>query len=435
MVKKNVYIGMSADLIHPGHLNIIKRGSELGSVTIGLLTDAAIASYKRLPYMTFEQRKTIIENVKGVENVVPQETLDYTPNLKKYRPDYVVHGDDWREGPQKLVRQQVIEALTEWNGQLVEVPYTTGISSSILNKTVREIGTTPETRLKLFKRQLNSKPLIRLLEVHNGLTGLIIEKVCVDDSSGHKEFDGMWASSLTDSTAKGKPDNEVVDVTSRINMLNEVLEVTTKPIVYDGDTGGQIEHFQFTVRTLERHGVSAVIIEDKKGLKRNSLFGNEVLQEQDECDHFCEKIRAGKLAQVTDDFMVIARIESLILEKGLGDAVTRAKAYIGAGADGILIHSRSKKPDEIFEFCDEFNRFDKKVPLVVVPTSYNQVTEKELAEKGVNVVIYANHLLRAAYPAMMKTAESILKNGRSKEVDSELMSINDIIGLIPGELR
>ena len=432
--QKIVYIGMSADLVHPGHLNIIKKGAELGSVMVGLLTDKAIASYKRLPYMTYEQRRQIVENIKGVEIVVPQETLDYVPNLRKYHPNYVVHGDDWREGIQKQIRQSVIDTLAEWGGQLIEVPYTKGISSTQLNNAVREIGTTPEIRLKQFRRLLNSKPIIRLLEVHNGLTGLIIEKTSIDNEKGHREFEGMWASSLTDSTVKGKPDIEVVDITSRMNMINEVLEVTTKPIVYDGDTGGQIEHFKFTIRTLERLGVSAVIIEDKKGLKKNSLFGNEVFQEQDDCEHFCAKIRAGKLAQVTDDFMIIARIESLILEKGLEDAIQRAKEYIEAGTDGILIHSRSTTPDEIFAFCSEYSRFKKKVPLFVVPTSYNKVTEDELAKAGVNVVIYANHLIRAAYPAMVATAESILRHERSKEADSMIMPIKEILQLIPGDM-
>ncbi len=427
-----VYVGMSADLIHPGHLNVIRKAVELGEVTIGLLTDKAIASYKRVPYMTFEQRYEVISSIKGVTHVVPQDTLDYIPNLRKLQPEYVVHGDDWREGVQREVRQQVIETLSKWGGKLVEVSYTTGVSSTKFNNALKEIGVTPDIRRSRLRRLLGCKPLLRFMEAHSGLTGLIVENTAIDTNSGRKEFDGIWGSSLTESTAKGKPDIEAVDVTSRVNSLQDIIEVTTKPIIYDADTGGQVEHFKFTVRTLERLGVSAIIIEDKTGLKKNSLFGNDVLQYQDTIENFCVKIRAGKDAQITDDFMIIARIESLILDMGIDDAISRAIAYIDAGADGIMIHSRQKDPAEIFEFCERYQKIVRKVPLVVVPSSYNMVTENELEAKGVSIVIYANHLLRAAYPAMLDTAKSILMNNRSAEADANLMSIKEILELIPG---
>ncbi len=429
---KSVYVGMSADLVHPGHLNIIKKAQELGEVTIGLLTDQAIASYKRVPFMTFKQRQQVIENIKGVSRVVAQTTLDYVPNLETYKPDYVVHGDDWKEGVQKKTRQEVIDCLARWGGELIEVPYTKGISSTELHQTMKEIGTTPQIRLKSLKRLLAAKPLVRFLDIHNALSGLIIENTRVDTDQGPQEFDGMWGSSLTDSTAKGKPDIEAVDVSSRMSTLNEVLEVTTKPIIYDGDTGGKTEHFVFTVKTLERLGVSAVIIEDKTGLKKNSLFGTEVAQTQDSIESFSAKIKAGKNAQATDDFMIIARIESLILGQGIDHAIERAEAFLGAGADGIMIHSREKTPNEIFEFCDRYSQLTNKKTLVAVPSSYNHVFETELAEKGVNIVIYANQLLRSAYPAMVNTATSILEHGRSAEVDSSMMPIKQILELIPG---
>jgi len=429
---KKVYVGMSADLVHPGHLNIIRKAAELGELTVGLLTDQAIASYKRLPYMDFAQRREIVENLKGVHRIVPQETLDYVPNLRKYRPDFVVHGDDWRAGVQSKVRDDVIKTLAEWGGELVEVPYTKGISSTQLNKALKEIGTTPDLRRNKLRRLLLAKPMVRFIEAHNGLTGLIAENIGIDTDSGRKEFDGMWGSSLTESTSKGKPDIEAVDVSARMNTLNDIMEVTTKPIIYDADTGGKIEHFEFTVRTLERLGVSATVIEDKIGLKKNSLFGNDVVQSQDTIEGFCAKLRAGKTAQVTDDFMIVARIESLILDAGMDDAVARATAYIEAGADAIMIHSRHKDPAEIFQFCEIYKCFNNRVPLIVVPSSYNAVREEELANRGVNVVIYANQLLRAAYPAMVKTAESILTHGRSAEADSELLSIKEILELIPG---
>lgn len=432
MASKKVYVGMSADLVHPGHLNILQKAQELGTVTVGLLTDAAIASYKRIPYMTYEQRKQIIENLKGVTNVIPQEKLDYTENLLLTKPDYVVHGDDWKEGVQRETRQKVIDTLAQWGGKLVEIPYTQGISSSKLNQALREVGSTPELRLKSLRRMLHAKPLLRFLDIHNALSGLIIEHTYVDTPNGKRQFDGMWGSSLTDSTAKGKPDIEAVDVSARIATLNEVLEVTTKPIIYDADTGGKIEHFNFTIRTLERLGISAAIIEDKTGLKKNSLFGTSVEQTQDSIENFCKKIKSGKKSQITDDFMIIARIESLILNKGQEDAIKRAQAYIDAGADGIMIHSKNESPDEIFEFCSNYKNIVNRKPLIVVPSTFNTVTESELEKYGVNIVIYANQLLRSAYPAMVETAKSILINQRSAECDEKMISINEILELIPG---
>jgi len=431
-MKKVVYVGMSADLIHTGHLNILNRAAELGSVVVGVLTDEAIASYKRLPYMNYEMRAEIVSNLKQVDEVIPQVTLDYAENLKALKPDFVVHGDDWKEGVQRDTRQKVLDTISAWGGELVEIPYTAGISSTAINNVVKELGTTPNIRLSSLRRLLNAKPILKFLDIHNALSGLIIETTEIEIGGVKRQFDGMWGSSLTDSTAKGKPDIEAVDVSSRMSTLSEVLEVTTKPIIYDGDTGGQSEHFEFTVRTLERLGVSAVIIEDKTGLKKNSLFGTEVPQTQDTIENFAAKIRAAKACQVTGDFMVIARIESLILEMGMEDAITRAKAYLNAGADGIMIHSRKKEPEEILEFCELYNKIPNKKTLVAVPSSYNTITEDELADAGVNIVIYANQLLRSAYPAMLETATSILRNSRSAECDEKMMPIKEILELIPG---
>ncbi|RJQ24797.1 phosphoenolpyruvate mutase [Candidatus Parcubacteria bacterium] len=423
---------MSADLVHPGHLNIIQKASELGEVIIGLLTDEAIASYKRVPYMTFDQRRMVIESIKGVSRVVPQATLDYVPNLEQLRPDFVMHGDDWREGVQRETRRRVIETLAKWGGELVEVPYTKGISSTRIRGALREVGTTPQVRLKTLRRLIQAKPIVRMMEVHSGLTGLIVENVCLQTDQGLREFDGIWGSSLTDSTRKGKPDIETVDVTSRIGTLNEILEVTTKPILYDANNGGKPEHFVFTVKTLERLGVSGAIVEDKLGLKKNSLFGAEAEQTQDSIEAFCHKIQMARKARATEDFMVIARIESLILKKGLEDALTRARAYLDAGADGIMIHSCQKTSDEVFSFCREHNKLQNRKPLVVMPSTYSSVTEKELCDNGVNIVIYGNHLLRSAYPAMVKTAKMILENQRALETDELLMPIKEILELIPG---
>ncbi len=427
--EKLVYVGMSVDLIHHGHINIIQEAAKLGKVIVGLLTDKAIASYKRLPALTYEQRKLVIENIKGVSEVVTQETMDYVQNLLKYKPDYVVHGDDWKTGIQRQIRERVIETLKEWGGQIVEITYTEGISSTKLHKYLKDIGITPEVRMKKLRRLLEAKGIVRFLEAHNGISALIVENTRLIKNEKAQEFDGIWVSSLTDSAAKGKPDIELV---ARLDTLNHIIEATTKPIIVDGDTGGIPEHFVFLVKTLERFGVSAVIIEDKIGLKKNSLFGTEVIQEQDSIKNFGYKISMGKKAQVTEDFMIIARIESLILGAGLEDALIRANAYIQAGADGIMIHSKEKDPAEVFSFCRRYSTFEKKVPLIVVPSTFSHVSETELKERGVNVVIYANQLLRSAYPAMSKAAETILLYERAHETDQFCMPIKDIINLIPG---
>ena len=425
----DVYVGMCADLIHHGHLNIIKEARNYGYVIVGLLTDSAIASYKRLPALSYKERKVVVENIVGVGRVVPQETLDYIPNLEKYKPDFVVHGDDWKEGVQKQVRQSVIDKLGEWGGMVVDVPYTKGVSSTKLHNHLKEIGTTPDIRRKMLSRLIESKPIVRVLEAHNGLTGLIVEKTKV----GNDEFDAMWLSSLTHSASKGKPDNQYVDITTVNQTLSEIFDVTTKPIIVDLDNGGIVEHFKHTIRSLERIGVSAVIIEDKIGLKRNSLFDDTSNQKQDSIDSFSEKIREGKKSLVTKSFMIISRIESFILNKGVDDALNRAESYIDNGVDGIMIHSKSKDGDEILTFCEGYKKFKKKVPLVVVPSTYNRVRENELIEAGVNIVIYANHLLRSSYPAMIDTAKSILENKRSYEASKNCLPIKEVLELIPND--
>jgi len=429
---KKVYVAMSVDFIHPGHLNIIKTARELGQVTIGLLTDKAIASYKRLPYLSYDQRKIIMENINGISNVIPQKSCDYTENLLLLKPDYVVHGDDWRTGILKETRTKVIQTISKWGGKLIEPAYTPGFSARLMNQNILDLATTPEIRRKRLRRLLNSKPIVRILEAHNGLSALIGEHTQISDDQQMREFDGIWISSLTDSTAKGKPDIEIVDLTSRLNTLNDILEVTTKPIIIDGDTGGRPEHFSFTVRSYERLGVSAIIIEDKVGLKKNSLFGTDVPQTQSSINDFCKKINIGKQSQKTDDFMIIARIESLILKAGMNDAIKRAESYIKAGADGIMIHSKEKTPDEILEFCKKYQKFSQKVPLIVVPTTYCMITEEELIDNNINIVIYANHLIRSAYSAMKKTARLILKHHRALEAEELCMPIKDILTLIPG---
>ena len=432
-MSKKVYVSLIADLIHAGHINILKEAAKLGEVTVGLLTLEACGELNDIPYLDYDKRKLVLENLSFVSNVVEQNTASYKENLNILKPEYIVHGDDWKNSYQKKYRNEVVEILKGWGGSLIEIPYSQDINDLKIKEEMTKNGITTTARQSRLRKLIQAKPVVKILETHNALSGLIAENAQEITEDGEVvNFDGMWSSSLTDSTSKGKPDIEAVDVTTRLTTVNEIFEVTTKPMIYDADTGGKPEHFEFTVRSLERTGISAVVIEDKTGLKKNSLFGNDVAQTQDTIENFCHKIKVGKAAQITNDFMIIARIESLILEAGMDDALQRASAYIKAGADGIMIHSRLKDPAEIIEFVTKFRKTDTETPIVVVPTSFNSVTTTEFAEIGINVVIYANHMLRAAYPGMMGVAKSILKNKRSLEAEPDCMAIKEILELIPG---
>ncbi len=425
-----IYTCFCTDNIHEGHLNILAEAKKYGDVIVGVLSDEEMVRYNRFPILTTQERVEMVRKIPGIKDVIIQDNILYDKVITDLRPDYVIHGDNWSSGPLEVIRKNLIKLLSEYGGKLIEVPYTVNEKVQKIDRQMREKLAMPELRRARLKKLLKLVPIVKTLEVHSGLTGLIAEKTLASEGEAIYQFDAMWISSLCDSTEKGKPDIELVDMTSRFRTINDVMEVTTKPIIFDGDTGGRIEHFVYTVRSLERMGVSAIIIEDKTGLKKNSLFGTEVEQTQDTIENFCEKIKAGKNAQLSDDFMIIARIESLILGKGQADALERAFAYVRAGADGIMIHSRKKSPEEIISFCDVFREKYPDVPIVVVPTSFNTITESELAQHGVKVVIYANQLLRAAYPAMENVAKSILVNHRAKEVDDNLMSIKQIITLI-----
>jgi len=429
---KKVYVSLIADLLHVGHVKVLKEAAKHGEVTVGLLTSSAIAELNDVAYLKYSQRLAVIENLDMVSKVIPQETASYQDNLLILKPDYVVHGDDWVSGTNSKYRLEVIELLKEWGGSLVEIEYSSEISDKNIKDQLMKLGITTANRSSRLKSLIKNKDIVLILEAHNALSALIAENTVVERNGKKVSFDGIWSSSLTDSTARGKPDIEAVDTTSRINTVNDIFEVTTKPMIFDADTGGKIEHFEFTVKSLERTGVSAVIIEDKTGLKKNSLFGTDVQQTQDSIENFCKKIKAGKEAQLSDDFMVIARIESLILDAGMEDALSRAFAYVQAGADGIMIHSRHKDPAEIKEFVSKFRSSDEATPIVVVPTSFNSVTVEEFVEMKVDVVISANHMLRAAYPSMLKVAKSILENGRSLEAEPDCMSIKEILEFIPG---
>ena len=428
---KTVYTCFSTDVIHEGHLNIIKEAQKYGRVVVGCLSDKASIRYNRFPTVPEYERMEIYKTIEGVDSVILQNDMLYNDVVENLHPDYVIHGDNWKEGAEAAIRVHVEELLSSYGGEIIDVPYTYNEDVKKIDLQLKEKLSMPEYRRKRLRQLLEMTPIVKAMEAHSGLTGLIVEKTVIEGENGKlDQFDAMWISSLCDSTAKGKPDIELVDMTSRFRTIEDITEVTTKPIIFDGDTGGLTEHFVYTVRSLERMGVSAVIIEDKTGLKKNSLFGTEVEQTQDDIPHFQEKIRAAKKAQLTDDFMIIARIESLILERGMEDALTRAHAFVEAGADGIMIHSRKKDPAEILEFCDKFRADNKETPIVVVPTSFNVITEEELAEHGVNIVIYANQLTRSAFPAMEQTAKDILKYHRAKEVDDRLMPIKQVISLI-----
>jgi len=431
--RKKVYVGLSADIIHEGHISILKKANNYGDVTVGLLTDDAIASYKNIPYLDYKRRKIIIQNIQYVKKVIPQNTLDYVPNLKLLKPDFVVHGDDWKIGVQKKTRDRVVKCLKKWSGRLIEPKYTKNISSTIIKNKILEVGALPQNRVSRLKRLLSSKDIVRILESHNSLTGLIIENTKVTKKNGNIEFDGMWSSSLTDSATKGKPDNSSVDFSSRISSLNDMMDVTTKPLVFDADNGGQLEHLPFLVRSLERSGVSAIIMEDKIGLKKNSLFKDQKNTKQDQPQLFAKKIKQICNSRNSQDFLVIARVESFILGKGLNDALKRAEIYSKAGADAILIHSKEKTPAEIFSFAKVFRKSKNFIPLVSVPSTYSKVYEKDLIRNGFKLVIYANQLLRAAYPAMQFAAKKILENSRAFEIEKKIIPIKEIINLIKND--
>ncbi len=430
MKKKIVYIGLAADILHEGHINILKTGNKLGKVIVGLLTDTAIAQYKKVPFLDYNQRKIVLENIKYVDEIIPQKTLDYVENLKKFRPSFVVHGDDWKTGIQKKTRARVINTLKRWGGKLIEPKYTKNISSTLIKSKIIHSGISPQNKISQLKRLIKVKNIVRILETHNSLNGLIIENLNIKKNSRLVEFDGMWSSSLTDSLTKGKPDNQSVDYSSRILGLNDIMDVTLKPMIFDADNGGRIEHISYLVKTLERIGVSGMIIEDKVGEKINSLFKNQDKAKQDSIKNFCKKIKIAKNARISNDFYIIARIESFILNKSLSDAMNRAKNYIKAGANAILIHSKERTPAQIFSFSKKFKKIYPDIPLVSVPSTYSKVRESDLIKNGFKVVIYANHMLRSAYPSMVTTAESILKNGRSFESEKNLTPINKIINLI-----
>ncbi len=429
---KTVYIALTADSLHHGHMNLIEKARKYGDIIIGLLTDKAVAEHKRLPYLNYEQRKRILINFKGVSKIIPQKEWDYSHNLKKIRPDYLIHGDDWKTGNMSIMRKKVIKILSSYGGKLIEIPYTKGVSSAALIENQNSISITPDLRRGVFKRLIDSKKISRFLETHNPISALIAEKISYEKNGKKLSFDGFWSSSLTDSTTMGKPDTEALGISERLVGVNQIFDVTTKPLIFDADTGGKIEHFEMKIKSIERLGVSSIIIEDKTGLKKNSLLKDTSNQIQENKKKFCEKIKVGKKAQNSDDFMIIARIESFILGKKLKDAIDRAHAYVDAGADGIMIHSKSKNPKQIFEFSNLFRKSYDNIPLVSVPSSYSQVKESELIDNGFNVVIYANHMLRASYPSMKNAALKILKHGRSKEIDKEIFGINEILNLIPG---
>ncbi len=428
--KRIVYVGMSADIVHEGHINILKIANKLGDVIVGLLTDQAIATYKKLPHLNYQQRKAVLESLKYVKKIIPQKTLDYFENLKIVKPDFLVHGDDWKKGIQKKTRKKAIKTLKKWGGKLIEPKYTKNISSTMLKDKINEIGTTPDIRRSKLLRLINAKKIVRVMEAHNSLSGLIIEKLNLSSTNSYHEFDCMWSSSLADSLIRGKPDNQSVDYSTRLNGLNEILDVTTKPIIFDADNGGRIEHLPYLIKSLDRAGVSGVVFEDKVGLKKNSLFKNQSGVKQDSILKFSKKIEKAKKAKISNELLIIARIESIILGKGVDDALKRAESYSKAGADAILIHSNRDTPKEIFEFAKKFrkNKFFK--PMVAVPSSYSSVKEEDLIKNGFKIVIYANHLLRTIYPAMKSTAKLILKNKRAYEADKKITSINEILTLI-----
>ncbi|MAJ86251.1 MAG: phosphoenolpyruvate mutase [Candidatus Pelagibacter sp.] len=425
-MKKKVYVCLAADILHEGHVNILKKASKHGDVTVGLMTDNAIGKYKKIPFLNYHQREVVVKNLSMVKKVIPQYTMDFRPNLRLLKPDYVVHGDIWKPALKKL-RKEVVEQLKKWSGKLIEYPYTKNISSSSIKENIINSPLFNVSRVSMLKRLLSVKGFVRIIEAHSPLAGLIIENTKYKKNKNDKEYDGMWSSSLTESLMRGKPDNQSVELSTRITALNELLDITTKPIIFDADNGGRIEHLSYRINTLERQGVSAIVIEDKIGLKKNSLFKNQKNAQQDSIKNFCKKLKVAAKSKNSKDFFIVARIESFILGKGLQDALKRAKAYSNSGADAILIHSKENNPKEIFKFSKIYKKFNNHKHLIAVPSSYSKTLEKDLIKNGFNIVIYANHMLRASYLSMKKLALDILKNSRSFESEKKISKISDLL--------
>ncbi len=428
-MKKKVYVALSADILHSGHINILKKASKLGDVIVGLLSDEAIAEYKKIPTLNYNQRKIVVESLNMVKSVIPQYVKDYRPNLIKLKPDYVVHGDDWKRGILKESREQVIKELKKWSGKLIELKYTKNISSTKIKKDILSKVSLKHNRTSSLKRLIQSKKLVRVIEAHSPLVGLIIENLTLTKKNKNEIFDAMWSSSLTESLIRGKPDNQSVELSTRINALSDVLDITSKPFIFDADNGGRIEHLPYTVSSMERQGVSAIVIEDKIGFKRNSLFKDQKSTQQDSIKNFSKKIKKIKDTRKSEDFLIVARIESFILGKGLDDALKRAYAYSKAGADAILIHSKENTPSQIFSFSKIFRKSKYYKPMIAVPSSYSKTYEKDLLKNGFSIVIYANHLLRASYKIMEKTALDILRFNRSYETEKNIVSVKDILNI------
>lgn len=280
-----------------------------------------------------------------------------------------------------------------------------------------------------LKQLIKKRGFLRIIEVHNGLSALIAEQISVKEKSGGiLSFDGFWESSLTDSASRGLPDIEIINLDSRLETINEILYITSKPLIVDCDTGGDINHFEYMVQKLEDAGVVMVIVEDKTFPKRNSLTNsNHILEDK---DIFAEKIKRGIAVRKSNNFMIIARLEGLIAGHSMEETLGRAEAFLKAGADGIMIHSRKNEPTEILEFASLYKKLPKSLIkgkiLVCVPTTYNKITAKELAKSGFNLIIYANHLLRSSYRAMEKICKTILLNDRSFEAESLCVSLKNL---------
>jgi len=284
-------------------------------------------------------------------------------------------------------------------------------------------------RVGLLKKLIEEKGFVRLIEVHNGLSALIAQMCSVKKEENVIEYDGFWESSFTDSASKGIPDAEIVGYDSRLVTIDEILNVTSKPMIIDGDTGGSAAQFEYLVRKLGRLGVSGIIIEDKMFPKRNSL-DKDAKQILEDPEVFSQKIQRGQEVKLGEDFFIIARIESLIAGRSLNDAVSRARQYIIAGADGIMIHSKKDTPNDILSFASEYEKIcielKRRPILVCVPTTYNLITDKELHDHGFNVIIHANQMLRAAHKSMKKVSEVMLRNDRGFEAEALCSPVSEV---------
>jgi len=422
--EKTVYVGMVGDMLHVGHINILKTAARLGRVTVGVLTDRAVVGYKRLPLLAFEDRVRVVESIADVAAVVPQKTLSYVENLRALRPDYVVHGDDWRYGDQvSRARAEVIATLGEWGGELVEVAYTKGISSTAIHRSGAADALFSGTRQGRLRRLLAAKPTLRIVEAHSGLSAKIAAEVRGPD--GATGFDAVWQSGLTDAIHRGKSDGGAVDRGRRLQAVEEILDAGPLPLIYDGRAAGRPETVFDLTRALDKAGVSALCLGDRSDPDRT---GPEMSPAET-----VAQIEAVRAACPTGAVMAISRIVVAAPGNGgsgaLDRALDRALALLEAGSDAVMFDSAADTAEPILDIAARLRRQRRDVPLFAAQSDRWGAPIHRFENAGIDAVVYETHLLRATVAPMRRAATALLAEGTGPAPD--LTPLPELRGLFP----